>query len=293
MRMRFYVLFVHLALAPCASVAQSGGFAILLTNDDGFDAPGITTLRQALVGAGHDVTVVAPLSQQSGSGMKITLGPLKLAQASARVWTVAGTPIDAVAIGLTRVLAATPPDLVVSGTNLGQNLGANTNSSGTVGAAVMAMQLGVPAIAISAGLDLRESGDTPQRFTSTIEAFPDAASLVVNLIARLARSRGRAGALLPPGIVLNVNYPLGELAGVKIARRGDRGGFAISYAELPDDAGVMADLVHETRSEPRINDADTSLFAQGYVTISVLDGNWDAGAAARGPIAGRIADLLR
>lgn len=188
------------------------------------------------------------------------------------------------------MLAAAPPDLVVSGTNLGQNLGASTNSSETVGAAViMAIQLGVPAIAISAGLDLRESGDTPQRFTNTIKVFPDDASLAVGLIARLVRSCGRAGALLPPGIVLNLNYPLGELAGVKIARRGDRGGFTTSYAELPDDAGVIADLMHETRSEPRINDADTSLSAQGYVTISILDGNWDAGAAARG----RIADLLR
>lgn len=63
MWVKFYVLFVHLALARCASVAQSDGLAILLTNDDGFDAPGITTLRQALVGASHDVTVVAPLSQ--------------------------------------------------------------------------------------------------------------------------------------------------------------------------------------------------------------------------------------
>ncbi len=129
--------------------------SILVTNDDGYAAPGIDTMVQSLVRLpGVTVTVVAPLANQSGSGGKTTAGTLtatsvKLASGHAAT-AVDGYPADTIRYALSAVMK-TPPDLVVSGINNGQNLGPFIAVSGTIGAAKAAAASGIPAIAVSAG----------------------------------------------------------------------------------------------------------------------------------------------
>lgn len=273
-----------------AGMAQAAPLSILLTNDDGYDAPGLAALRAALTAAGHRVTVVAPLHQQSGSGVRLSLGELALAARGPAEWTVDGSPADSAAIGLARVMADARPDLVVSGANLGQNLGANVVSSGTVGAAVMAVQLGVPAIAVSVGLDLAEAKATPTPFPSTTAAYPLAGRILVRLVETLAE-HAEGGPLLPPDTLLNLNVPAlpaARLAGLVLAPLGSHGGFRLAYAagaagqvrsSLTIDAAGVADAA-----------ADTGRYADGYVTLSVLRPDWNATPAQSAGLAARLGD---
>jgi 5'-nucleotidase len=128
--------------------------SILVTNDDGAGAPGIDAVVQALRNEpATQVTVVAPSSNQSAVGGKSSPGPVTATQGTTAsgypATFVNGTPVDSVVYALGTVLSARP-DLVVSGANLGQNVGPNIKISGTVGAARAAGQNGIPAIAVSA-----------------------------------------------------------------------------------------------------------------------------------------------
>jgi 5'-nucleotidase len=114
--------------------AESRPLRILLTNDDGYDAPGLRVLRDALLAEGHDVTVVAPLQNRSGSGIRVSIGgTIDVQEQGEGIWSVDGFPADSVLVGLQEYFADEAPDLVVSGANFGPNLGF-AGSSGTVGA---------------------------------------------------------------------------------------------------------------------------------------------------------------
>lgn len=173
---------------------------ILITNDDGWIGPGgsstplIVALRNALAADGHDVTVVAPATNQSGTGTMITYPTVDVANPEPRVWTVTGTPSDAVLIGLDAVFDGAPPDLVVSGINPGGNYSSIVNHSGTVAAAIIALENDVPAIAVSIG------------GTSPVAVKDRVAEYTSDVVAALARN-ARGGALLPEGLGLNINHP--------------------------------------------------------------------------------------
>ena len=285
------IIGINLALSACATAAipvDSAPLRILLTNDDGVDAPGIKTLRAVLLEAGHDVTVVAPAGNQSGEGAKVTSsGTLKYELQSPGIWSVEGTPADAVLVGLLHVMPDQAPDLVVSGANFGQNPGYAINS-GTVGAATVAMYAGTPAIAISVGVNYAELNVEPYPFPSTFAAFAGAADLAVGLISDLQRARAEGGSLLPGHTILNVNYPaLGpeEINGVRVVRAARSAGVSIDYSET-GEAGQLKVTIQA--SDAGAQDADLQLFSQGYVTITVLDGDWDAGALLRDDIAKRL-----
>src|SRR4029079_8128689 len=129
---------------------------ILVTNDDGVAAPGLAALVDALQALPDvEVTAVAPATNQSGVGDRFSTTPLTVTPATTAngdaATAVAGTPADSVLYAI-EVAMSLPPHVVVSGTNLGQNLGDITTISGTVGAARTANRLGVPGIAVSAGL---------------------------------------------------------------------------------------------------------------------------------------------
>ena len=142
---RILLALLALCLLPALALAKGGGggepLRILLTNDDGVDAEGITALRTALLAAGFEVVVVAPATQQSGKGGSINTGvfdfnvgegTMMLTNLGDAVWSLAGTPADSVKAGLDIVMADDPPDLVVSGLNEGQNLGKpGSNASDT------------------------------------------------------------------------------------------------------------------------------------------------------------------
>lgn len=180
---------------------------ILITNDDGIHAPGLAALKRSLEALG-EVVAVAPERPRSASGHAITLHkPLRLREVRMADGSVGyasnGTPADCVALGTSEHLGGRP-DLVVSGINLGPNLGIDVIYSGTVAAAMEGAICGLPSFAVS--LAAREQCD-----------FGPAAEFAAVLAAEILR-RG-----LPPGCFLNVNVPAlpkDRLRGVAITRQG-------------------------------------------------------------------------
>ena len=121
---------------------------ILLSNDDGYFAPGLAALAEALAALG-EVTVVAPERDRSGASNSLTLDhPLQLTKAHNGFYFVNGTPTDCVHMAVTGLLGF-DPDMVVSGVNSGSNMGDDTLYSGTVAAATEGYLLGIPSIAVS------------------------------------------------------------------------------------------------------------------------------------------------
>lgn len=201
------------ALADKPQEAPARPLRILLTSDDGINASGLRTLRDVLCGAGHEVTVVAPTVDRSGTSAALTLNVnmrgirSEFACGAGRgvAFAVTGTPSDAVLFGLSVAYGEQPPDLVVSGLNLGQNVGRAVNHSGTVGAAVTAAEEGVPSIAISVGLNMADAGTG---FSQTVAAASHAAAYVKSLAEHLRDTAGEGERLLPDRVALNVNYPV-------------------------------------------------------------------------------------
>jgi 5'-nucleotidase len=212
------------------------------------------------------VTVVAPATNMSSTSMSMTSGVIKIEPKGDKVWAVYGTPADAAMIGLAHILKGVPQDLVVSGTNAGQNLGASTNTSGTVSAALVAARYGVPAIATSAGL----GAEAPT-------AYRLAAELTNRLIAALQARRPAGSGLLPERFVINMNVPATRIAGIKWAPLSSRGAFTRDYSATSNPNEVRSRLISSTPAGSEA-DTDLALFAQGYVTLTLLDGDLSAGA---------------
>src|SRR3954454_5528186 len=129
---------------------EPGTCRILVSNDDGIDAPGIKILEQIARELTDDVWVVAPDQEQSGASHSLTMRrPLRLIERSERHYAVDGTPTYCVLLALQKVMVGRGPDLVLSGINGGSNAGEDLTYSGTVAAAMEATLLGIPAIAFS------------------------------------------------------------------------------------------------------------------------------------------------
>ena len=125
---------------------------ILLTNDDGYRAIGINSLFKLLLSYGHDVIIIAPEMNSSGYSQSISVyTPVKIHQVSERVYFVSSTPADSVRLGLQIVYGDTNnyPDLIISGINLGENIGEDVLYSGTVGAAREGLIHNIPSLAVS------------------------------------------------------------------------------------------------------------------------------------------------
>lgn len=222
------LLLLPLAASAFGNRPEPRPLRILLTNDDGFDSHGIEALHVALKAAGHDVTIVAPATQQSGKGGSINTGvfdftpgggTMQLTFHGDGVWSLAGSPSDCVTTGLDVVMKDNPPDLIVSGLNEGQNVGRpGSNASGTEGAALKGVFRGIPAIAGSMEVDFSESDDD---FPSTVASYAPSAEFIARLIGRLQATRGRE--LLPASaMMLNLNFPVpySVVKGFKVTRLG-------------------------------------------------------------------------
>jgi len=123
---------------------------ILLTNDDGIDAPGLAVLEEIAAELATEIWVVAPEHDQSGVSHAVSLHhPLRMTEWGPRRFGVTGTPGDCAVMGVCHLMAAAPPQLILSGVNRGANMGTETVFSGTVGGAMTGMMLGVPSIALS------------------------------------------------------------------------------------------------------------------------------------------------
>ncbi|HEX5961456.1 MAG TPA: 5'/3'-nucleotidase SurE [Rhodanobacteraceae bacterium] len=184
---------------------------VLLSNDDGVDAPGIRVLAEHLRALG-EVTIVAPDRDRSGSSNSLTLDqPVRVAHLDDGRYRVAGTPTDCVHLALSGLLSD-EPDIVISGINNSANLGDDVIYSGTVSAAMEGRFLGFPAIAVSlAGPGEQHDGNGHQ--------FGSAARAVLLLMRRLLVDP------LPADTILNVNVPdraWNEIEGFEVTRLGSR-----------------------------------------------------------------------
>ncbi|MBD5202572.1 MAG: 5'/3'-nucleotidase SurE [Bacteroidales bacterium] len=197
---------------------------ILISNDDGVDAPGIEFL--ARVASRHgDVVVVAPASAQSGKSSALTVNaPLTLKHLAgypgcdAKVYSVNGTPVDCVKIAL-HAVAAHRPALVLSGVNHGSNAAVNNIYSGTMGAAMEGCVVGIPSVGFSI---LSHSWDVDMK----------PAEKLIDRVIYYVLTHG-----LPDGICLNVNFPAAaHINGLKVTRAA-RGYWSEEYADYTTPSG--------------------------------------------------------
>ena len=246
---------------------------ILLSNDDGYNAPGIVALQTALEKDGHDVTIVAPSGNRSGSSAALTFGPFEVIKISDDVYSVDSTPANTVKFGVFLLKGATRPDLVISGINSGANIGPSTVISGTVGnviAAIEEIDSPIPGIAFSTNLvESDVNSDRNRRHFAQVAAF------AAKLVRRFTRT-GQVKGLLP-GHGLNVNYPgtsRGLVKGVKIARQGLAPNFTNDYDQIDATHYTLASKPIHVKYDVR--NSDTLLFQRGYVTIVPIDGDYTA-----------------
>ncbi len=213
---------------------------ILVTNDDGIHAPGLSALTRIARSLTDDVWVVAPETEQSATSHSLTLRrPLRTRKQGERRYSVDGTPTDCVLVAHRHILAERPPDIVLSGINHGANLGEDVTYSGTVAAAMEGAILGVRAFAFS---QLRQ-GDGKISWDTAEYFGPD--------IVR------RAMALdWPADLLLNVNFPAAApdaVAGVRPCRQGRRDeGTAITKGADPSGRPYLwiGNFLSDASSDP-------------------------------------------
>lgn len=181
---------------------------ILISNDDGLEAPGIRHLAEQIGARVDRITIIAPDRDRSGASNSLTLDrPIRVEQSDDNVYKVYGTPTDCVHIGITGLLGE-EPDMVISGVNAGANMGDDVIYSGTVAAAMEGRFLGSPAMAVS----LAYEGSRPANHACAARA----AQVLMNRLLEEA---------LPADTILNVNVPdlpWAEIRGFETTRLGHR-----------------------------------------------------------------------
>lgn len=197
---------------------------ILISNDDGINAPGLKVMEHIARQFTDDIWVVAPESEQSGAGHSLTLTePMRIREISHQKFAVRGTPTDCVLLAIQHIIDDRTPDLVLSGVNRGGNMGEDVTYSGTVAVAMEGTLLGVPSIALSqfiGGLHRNIKWGTSEH-------------LAPDIIDRLLESGW------PKDVLMNINFPdalPGAITGIDITVQGRR------------DIGS---LVIEERTDPR------------------------------------------
>lgn len=278
-------LVVAVILTPCLAVASCGGsdsdttstattttaavsttsttvptskvLRILVTNDDGVGAPGIDAVVEALrVLPDTEVTVVAPATNQSGTGGQTTDGTLTATDATTAsgfaAKSVAGFPADTIAWAIDQKGIADRPDLVVSGINFGQNVGSLASVSGTVGAAEAAAAKGIPALAASQGI--ADGALTPN--------FPDGVKQVLDWVAAHRDALAGTGATkssTKPADAFNLNVPTCPTGAVR--------GLVTEPLAGEDDRKL--NIVDCTSTKTTFTD-DVDAFVNGYAVIAPL-----------------------
>ena len=182
---------------------------VLVSNDDGINAPGLKLLEKILSSLVREVWVAAPETEQSAASHSLTLRrPLRIRKLSERHFALDGTPTDCVLMGINEIMKDSAPDLVVSGVNRGGNLGEDVTYSGTVAAAMEGTLLGVPSVALSQVYE-----DTHPVKWATAEKW------TAKVLKRLTAEPW------PPGVLMNVNFPdvtAGRVTGIEVTRQGRR-----------------------------------------------------------------------
>ncbi len=228
---------------------------ILLSNDDGIDAPGLKVLEEIAHSLSNDVWVVAPAHEQSGAGHSLTLHkPLRPTQLGEKRYMIDGTPTDCVMVAVQHIIEGSPPDLVLSGINMGENLGEDVHYSGTIAAALEATLQGVPAIALSQAMNGKAAWETVEKYAT-------------DLIRSVCKASWNKDTLI------NINFPecpTGKVKGIKLARQGKH--------KIGDDLVLREDprgRPYMWIGAPRISDTQTEgtdlhVVADGYISVTPL-----------------------
>ncbi|MEM1370987.1 MAG: 5'/3'-nucleotidase SurE [Pseudomonadota bacterium] len=233
---------------------------ILVTNDDGIQAPGLKVLREIAEIIGDEVWVCAPDTNQSGASHSLTLHePLRCQEVANRCYAVRGTPTDCVIMGVRHLLRDNPPDLILSGVNRGSNVADDVTYSGTIAGAIEGTMLGIKSIALS---QTYASGNREGiQWQVALELGPD-------VLRRILRVQ------LGDGVFVNVNFPdclPTDIAGMKITRQGRRDQNLTHMDERFDSWGTPYYWFgfQRKRSNPP---PDTDLWAiyNNFVSISPL-----------------------
>lgn len=231
---------------------------ILLTNDDGFDAPGLAALIDVARQLSNDIWIVAPQFDQSGMGQSITLNnPVRCQSRGDKQWAVHGTPADCVIMALSHLMEDLRPSLVLSGVNAGDNTGDDCNMSGTLGAAFTSLMLGVPSIAISLDCASRKH----LRWDTARAVLPD-------ILAKLVRDGWS------DEHCLSINIPdlpperVGKIAWTRPAQR-TVASFRVEKREDLREKDYFW-LYPEHNDDFAASDSDVLALAKGRVSISAL-----------------------
>lgn len=275
-----YILaLAFLLLIPAVlATAADGPLNILLTNDDGWSALGIQTLKEALRDAGHQVTLVAPDGNRSGSSSALTYDLVTVVEQDTDEYSANGTPATCVFIGVQGILFE-EPDLIVSGINDRPNLGPSIPFSGTVGATIPPMLVNIPAIAFSTSTDLPAG-------LSQEAHFSNVANFAVRLIEHLANNPAalsRESGILPKGTGLNVNYPpipSAYVKGINITVQGRVLPVTLTYTNIPN-TNIYFPQEIPTGEQDVTRNSDASAFFSGFITITPIDPNFTASKGLR------------
>lgn len=237
--------------------AKRGGPRILVTNDDGINAPGLKVLEKIARKLSDDVWVVAPEINQSGASHSLTLRhPLRVRRLSDRRFAVDGTPTDCVLLALQAVIKDGDVDLVLSGVNHGSNLGEDVTYSGTIAAAMEATLFQVPAIALS---QAARNGH-PAKWT-TAERF---GFEIVSSLLSVPWTKD---------VLINVNFPdriASAVQGVRVAAQGKRK-LGDNIVERVDPRGEPYIWVGGLREE-ELRKEGTDLWAvhHGFIAVTPI-----------------------
>lgn len=236
---------------------------ILLTNDDGIDAPGLHALRQIAGALSDDVWVVAPEVNKSGAGHSLSLNePLRMREINDRTFAVRGTPTDCVIMGVRHVIKDKKPDLVLSGVNRGANMAEDVTYSGTIAGAFEGTVVGIRSIAMSQAYGI-ESSQNP-RWECAIEHGP-------NVIRKLLSIEWQTG------VLMNVNFPdrtPDAIEGLAITTQGKRESDLLSIDARHDTWGTPYYwLAYERRRSKTVEGTDLWAVYNGHISVTPLSMN--------------------
>jgi 5'-nucleotidase len=233
---------------------------ILITNDDGIHAEGLSILEQIARTLSDDVIVVAPEIDQSGVAHSLSLNdPLRLRHVSPHRYAVKGTPTDCVLMGVHTICTDKKPDLILSGVNHGHNLAEDVTYSGTIAGAMEGTLLGIPSIALSQGYSAgaRENIEW---------------SAALGLAPQIIRTLLEQG--IPSDVLVNVNFPacaLNDVAGTRVTVQGRRDFNLAALEQRQDGRGKPYYWIGFARSKSTpANGTDLQAIAQHYVSITPL-----------------------
>ena len=233
---------------------------ILLTNDDGIDAPGLHALREIAGRLSDDVWVVAPETNQSGASHSLSLHePLRLRRIDDRAFAVRGTPTDSVIMGVRHILKDKAPDLVLSGVNRGANMAEDVTYSGTIAGAFEGTILGIRSVALSQGFGFGEGRSV--RWQTALAHAPD-------LLRKLLAMEWM------PSCAMNVNFPdrePDEVQGTMVTVQGRRDPGLLQIDERHDTWGnAYYWLAFERRRSSAAQGTDLAAVYAGYISVTPL-----------------------